>query len=322
MKSLVLSVSPNTSTDRVSVVENFIPGEPARTILSFDQAGGSGAHASGVVQQLGGDGCAIVLLGGYNGERWTAAARQQGMNYDYVEMDAPNRSTFVLIDKHRGNVAEIIDPGPAVSGDTAHKLLDCIEKYLDKTGVLILSGSLPPGIPDDFYVHAIALARRYGVKALVDASAAPLQRALQARPWAIKPNLFEFHQMVGIKTQTLQEHIEQLSRIVGLYAEVVLLSLGKDGLLVATETGVRHLTLAQHTVALPDSTAVNTVGCGDAMVGGFCYHYVRSENVLESACWGIAAATATLGTYGVPSCPPELVGELVGQIQAVEVVAG
>ena len=164
MKSLVLSVSPNTSTDRVSVVERFVPGEPARSILSFDQAGGSGAHATGVVQELGGDSCSLVLLGSYNGERWIQAAQQQKMTYDYVKMDAPNRSTFVLIDKQRGNVAEIIDAGPHVSDDTAQQLLDLIEKYLDRTGLLILSGSLPPGIPDDFYVAAIQVARQYGVK--------------------------------------------------------------------------------------------------------------------------------------------------------------
>ena len=63
MKSLVLSVSPNTSTDRVSVVDGYVPGEPSRTLFSFDQAGGSGAHATGVVHELGGNARSIVLLG-------------------------------------------------------------------------------------------------------------------------------------------------------------------------------------------------------------------------------------------------------------------
>ncbi|MBN8639316.1 MAG: hypothetical protein J0M07_28615, partial [Anaerolineae bacterium] len=65
---------------------------------------------------------------------------------------------------------------------------------------------------------------------------------------------------------------------------------------------------------LPDSNAVNTVGCGDALVGGFCYQYVRSGNVLESACWGVACSTVTLGNYGVPSCPADQVRTLVEEI--------
>ncbi len=314
MKSLILSLSPNTSTDRVSVVERFVPGEPARTILSFDQAGGSGAHSTGVVQELGGEACSLVLLGSYNGERWIEAAKQQNLTYDFVRMDAANRSTFVLIDRQRGNVAEIIDPGPRVGPDIAGHLLTLIEKYLDHTGILILSGSLPPGIPDNFYVQAIDLARRYDVKTLVDASTSPLKHALTARPWAIKPNLFEFHQIVGVETATVSEHIEQLSRIVGVVADVVLLSLGQAGLLVGTIANVWHLTAPDQRFTLPGSNAINTVGCGDALVGGFCHQYVRSEDVLESACWGIACATVTLGNYGVPSCPVDQVSALVEDI--------
>lgn len=318
MKSLVLSMSPNTSTDRVSVVERFVPGEPARTILSFDQAGGSGAHATGVVQQLGGDARSIVLLGSYNRDRWIQAAEQQGMAYDYVNMESPNRSTFVLIDSQKGNIAEVIDPGPKVDEATASQLLDCVEKYIDAAGILILSGSLPPGMPSDFYAQAIHLARSRGVKTLVDASSVPLQQALQVRPWALKPNLYEFHQIVGVETRTIHEHIQQLHRIVGL-AEIVLLSLGENGLLVATDSNVWHLTASHHQITLPNSNAINTIGCGDAMVGGFSYTYVRTENILESACWGIAAATATLGTYGVPSCPPEQVRTIANQIRVTAI---
>lgn len=320
MKSLVLSVSPNASTDRVSVVDGFIPGMPARTILSFDQAGGSGAHATGVVQQLGGDACSLVLLGSYNRDRWILAAQQQRMSYDYVDIDAPNRSTFVLIDKQRGTIAEVIDPGPLVEQHIAQQLLNLTEEYLDKTGVLILSGSLPPGIPSDFYVQAIHLARRYRVKVLIDASSTPLQEALKVRPWAIKPNLYEFHQIVGTETRTIDEHIEQLNRISGVYADIILLSLGQEGLLVASDANVWHLTAPHHKFRLPDSDAVNTVGCGDALVGGFSYAYLQTQNIIESACWGIAAATVTLGNYGVPSCPQEQVQALVREISVASIV--
>jgi 1-phosphofructokinase len=153
----------------------------------------------------------------------------------------------------------------------------------------------------------------------VDASGIPLQHALKARPWALKPNLIEFHQIVGVETSTLSEHIEQLSRIAGVYAEVLLLSLGQDGLLVADGSNVWHLTAPSGQFTLPDSTGVNTCGCGDALVGGFSYYYVRSQNILDSACWGIACATVTLGTYGVPSCPADAVRAFVDQIKVVEI---
>ena len=219
--------------------------------------------------------------GGYNRDRWIAAADEKGMAYDYVPIESPNRSTFVLIDRKDGNVAEIIDAGPQVPEDTASKLLACIESYLDQTALLILSGSLPPGIPDDFYVDAIALARKYGVKTLLDASKEPLKKALKVKPWAVKPNLLEFHQIVGVETKTVEEHIVQLSAIAPDIAEVVLLSLGSDGILVATDNQVWHLSIPQNNMSLPDSTAVNTTGCGDALVGGFSYAYVNGSDIIE-----------------------------------------
>jgi 1-phosphofructokinase family hexose kinase len=292
-----------------------VAGEPARTILSFDQAGGSGAHATGVVHQLGGNACSLVLLGGYNGERWRTAAEARGMRYDYIDVSGVNRCNFVLIDTHAGNIAEIIDPGPPVDIGVTVRLLQLIERYIEDTGILILSGSLPPGIPEDFYVQAIELAKRYGVKTLVDSSSIPLHRAIGARPWALKPNLFEFQQMIGVETHHIDEHIQYLRGLVGTVAEVLLLSLGKDGLLVANSENIWHLTAPAHQHSLPNSSAVNTVGCGDAMVGGFSHHYVKSGDILQSACWGIAAATVNLGTYEVPSCPPEAVSALVPRIR-------
>lgn len=315
MKSLVVSVSPNTSTDRVSVVENFIPGEPSRTILSFDQAGGSGAHATGVVHQLGGAACSLVVLGGYNRDRWIAAAHQQRMQYDYVEIDSPNRSSFVLLDSKQGNIAEVIDPGPRVEAKCGTQLLEHLEQYIDKTAVLILSGSLPPGIQDDFYAQALRLAQQHGVKTLVDAHSEPMKHALREHPWAIKPNLIEFQQIIGAATPTLNEQISALSRVAGTYADVVLLSLGKNGLLVGTSEQIWHLTIPNHGVTLPNTNAVNTIGCGDALVGGFSYAYAQTQDVLESACWGVASSTATLGTYGVPDCPQNLVKELVKKVK-------
>ena len=125
--------------------------------------------------------------------------------------------------------------------------------------------------------------------------------------------------VVGVETTTVSQHIEQLSRIVGVVADIILLSLGQDGLLVGTEANVGHLTAPDQRFTLPGSNAINTVGCGDALVGGFCHQYVRSENVLESACWGIACATVTLGNYGVPSCPVDQVSALVEDIGVIAV---
>ncbi len=102
MSGRIITVSPNTSTDRVSVVDGFTVGGTFRTVHSFDQAGGSGAHAASVATELGGDALAIAAIGGGNGLRWNAAAKRQRLPTATIEIKAENRSSFVLIDRQIG----------------------------------------------------------------------------------------------------------------------------------------------------------------------------------------------------------------------------
>lgn len=314
MRDLVLAVSPNTSTDRISVVRGFHAGATLRTRWSFDQAGGSGTHAAGVVTQLGGASTAIAVIGGGNGQRWRAAAAREGIPAAIVEIDQENRSSFVLVDEERGKVAEIIDPGPALGVGEVAALVRLIEEWLPRASLLLLSGSLPPGVPDDLYARCTTLARALGVPTVVDAHSAPLAAAAKARPWLIKPNLEEFHQLARVRSTTLAERIALLDDLAGEVAEVVLLSMEAEGALLAIDGACWRLEPPAEPVTLPNSTATNPVGCGDALVGAFCDRWLRTGDLIESARWGIAAAHVNLGQYEVPSCPPDEVARLVGQV--------
>ncbi len=319
MRDLVLAVSPNTSTDRISVVRGFHPGATLRTRHSFDQAGGSGTHAAGVITQLGGASVAVAVIGGGNGRRWRMAAERQGIPAATVEIEQENRSSFVLIDEERGKVAEIIDPGPSLgSGDLA-ALAQLIEAWLPRASLLLLSGSLPPGVPDHLYARCTELARAVGVSTIVDAHSGPLAAAVKARPWLIKPNLEEFHQLVGASATTMPERIALLDDLAGEIAEVVLLSMEAEGALLAIEGACWQIEPPAKPVTLPGSDATNPVGCGDALVGAFCDRWLRSHDLVESARWGTAAAHVNLGQYEVPSCPPDEVARLVRQVEVRQI---
>jgi len=320
MSSRIVTVSPNTSTDRIAIVEGFALGGTCRTVHRFDQAGGSGAHAASVVVELGGDALAIAAIGGGNGARWRRATERQGLPSATITLRRENRSSFVLVDRAQGKIAEIVDPGPAVDRDERDALLRTVTDHLADAALLVLSGSLPPGIPDDFYAVCITRARTAGVQTVVDAHSAPMREALTARPWLIKPNLDEMHEIMGVEASTMEERIAAARHLVATAVDNVLLSMEAEGAILATREGLWRLLPPPEPVTLPDSTGVNPVGCGDALVGAFCHHWVRSRDMIESARWGLAAAHVNLGKFEVPSSPLDEVRRMAGQV-GVEPIA-
>jgi 1-phosphofructokinase len=315
MSGPIVCVSPNTSTDRVSIVEGFVPGGTFRTVDSFDQAGGSGSHAASVVAELGGEALAIVAIGGGNGERWMRAAERQGLPYATIELRNENRSSFVLVDRELGKIAEVIDPGPELDAVEVERLTELVHRLVANASLVVLSGSLPPGVPPQFYAHCIGAARAAGRNTLVDTHSGPLVEALATRPWAIKPNLHELHQLMGVSSTTMGERIGAVRRLVRESVNIVLLSMEAEGAILGTPEAIWRLMPPADPVTLPGSSGINPVGCGDALVGAFARHWVDSGDLIASATWGLAAAHVNLGRFEVPSAPLEDVRRLVDRIE-------
>ena len=319
MTSRIVCVSPNTSTDRISVISGFATGGTFRTVRSFDQAGGSGTHAAYVIDELGGSSHSIVMLGGANGLRWQTAAKTAAMSYDAVAIDGENRSSFVLIDDLRGKIAEVIDAGPQVTAPEAETFLRVVVDAIEGAALLVLSGSIPPGMPETLYRTIIQSASLQRLPVVVDAHSAPLQYALEACPWLIKPNLDEFHQLMQIGESTMSQRISLLQSQTGAIAENILLSMSEMGALLSTSTGVWFIAPPSESVTLPDTEAINPVGSGDAMVGATCKVWLETHDLVLAAKWGMAASWANLGSFGVPEVDAAHIERLVNLIDIEQV---
>ncbi|HVN53297.1 MAG TPA: 1-phosphofructokinase family hexose kinase [Anaerolineaceae bacterium] len=311
---MILTVSPNPALDRVHVVRGFRPGEQSRALRAFLQAGGSGVHAAAVAQRLGGDTLALGLLGGATGEVWRRQAVAEGLAFDMVPIPGETRESFCLVDLDLGSQVEAVEPGPQVETGTLDRLLDRLRTYLPQAELLVLSGSLPPGFPADAYARMIGLAWEAGVRALVDAHSEPLRLALEGRPWLIKPNLAEFHDLVGRETTSPAERWEASRELAREYGLAVALSMAGEGMLLTTPEEQWRLLPPEVEMRLPGGTGRNSIGCGDALVGALAAEFCRSGDLLRAACRGMAAAHQNLETFGVPEVDPERVGELVGKV--------
>jgi len=297
---MIVTVSPNVALDRVRVIRGFQPGKQNRALFEFLQPGGSGVHATSVIQSLGGESIALGLLGGHAGELWETEADKRGLVYDMASIPNETRESFCLIDLDQGSVVESVEEGPEVNPDLKDALLARLETYLPRAELLILSGSLPPGLPYDIYSDMIELARHQNVRTLADIHSEPLRNALPFEPWLIKPNLSEFHELIGHATRNLTERIQAGRDFCQRTGVVLVLSMSEDGLLLATCDEQYLLTPPLIKMHLPDGLGRNVIGCGDALVGALAFEYCRSKDLLEAAKLGLATAHYNLSTFGVP----------------------
>jgi 1-phosphofructokinase family hexose kinase len=311
----IVTVSQNIALDRVVVVRGFQPGQQSRALFGFTQPGGSGVHASLIIQKLGGQTVALGLIGGLTGEMWRRDADARSLRYDMVPIQDDTRLSYCLVDLDQGSVVESVEAGPHVDETALSHLLQLLESHLADADLLVVSGSLPVGLPVDSYAQMIRMAHNYEVPTLADIYGDPLQAAAQQTPWLIKPNLTEFQNLLGRDATSLEEHAEAARRLRGAVAANIALSMGQSGMLLTTPEGQWLLEAPDERMHLPDGPAINTIGCGDALVGALAQHYVESGDLLLGARMGIAAAHANLATYGVPDVDPTLVRQLADQVR-------
>ena len=180
---------------------------------------------------------------------------------------------------------EFLEPGPTVGVDEFDAYLAEFPSIIAESDVVTLSGSLPAGMDKDSYRRLVRLALDKDKRVILDSSGEELRLGLEAGPTMIKPNQDEIEALLGA-TATAQDNVVTQARSLredGV--EQVVISLGKDGALLACEEGCFR--------AIPPKVRVaNTVGCGDSMVAAFAVAFERAMAPREALAYAIAVASA------------------------------
>jgi 1-phosphofructokinase family hexose kinase len=312
---MIITVSPNIALDRIRVIRGFQQGSQSRALFEFLQPGGSGVHATSVIQTLGGESIALGILGGHTGELWKSEADRRQLHYDMVPISGETRESICLVDLDLGSMVESVTEGPQVAPGIKDTLLARLEIHLHAAHLLILSGSLPPGLPNSTYAEMIRLATRHGVPVLADIHSEPLREAIPLHPWLLKPNLAEFDELIGSRTQNLWERVWASHELCQRTGSILALSMAEAGVLLTTPDEQWLLTPPSAPMHLPEGRGQNVIGCGDALVGALACEYCRTRDILGSTKLGLAAAHFNLSTPGVPEIDAVQVRELMKHVQ-------
>jgi tagatose 6-phosphate kinase len=288
---MILVVTLNPALDVTHHVAEADWGGVNRPHDVHARAGGKGLNVARTLRALGQQVTLAGLAGGVTGQALARGLAGTGIRVDLTPIAGETRRTFAVSDLARGQTALFNEPGPAVAEGEYEELVVNYEKALPSARAVVLSGSLPGGVPDDAYAQLIGAARRAAVPAVLDASGVALRLGSAAGPAIVKPNLAELGTATGRDLGSPAEPdvaaAEQAAReLSGGTGSVVVVSLGPLGLLaVGPDRDYRGIP--------PEPVPGNPTGAGDAVVAGLADGLTRGLAWPQMLRHATALGTAT-----------------------------
>ena len=304
---MIYTVTLNPAIDKTVVIENLHPGGVNRILSSREDAGGKGINVSKCLKNLGQESVAAMILAGQTGKRLNAMLKEMKIHMLRIQTEGENRTNLKIIDPVREENTDINEAGPRIDMELLEELKKKLGHSVAKGDIVVLSGSLPKGTPAELYADWTRYFGKLGACVYVDADGEPLQKALAAVPYMIKPNNAELAALLGKEQLTREEMIAEGLRLRDTGIREVVISLGGDGALFISDDGVYHASALHVEVK-------STVGAGDSVVAAMAYGQERKLSREEKIRLAVAMGAASVMQSG--SQPPEaqLVWELAKQV--------
>lgn len=268
---MILTVTPNPALDVTYQVDELQPGAEHRVRTVHARPGGKGVNVARVLTTLGVPCRATGLAGGAAGAQLRAGLRHLGVVEDFLDSAAETRRTLVVTGA--GLSTSLWEPGPLLPAEQADRLIAAVSESLPDCQALVVSGSLPLGLPADVHARLAGAAVRLGVPVLVDADGAALRAAAAVPGIAIKPNASELERLTGSPVTDAASAVNALSRLPHLSADWIV-TLGHAGIVAVTAKGA-------WAAALPEPVAGTATGAGDAAAAALARALAASNSTGE-----------------------------------------
>ena len=310
---MILTVTMNPALDRTIIVDSLKLGSNNRVKgIDFDP-GGKGINVSRVVQRLGEETLALGLAGGENGELIKILLKKESVKTDFVEIGNPTRENVSILDLKGRMDTNFLQKGGRVLKKELKKLEKKIVSLIPQVSIVILAGSVPPGISTHIYKDLISLIRQENpsLKIILDTSGTALIEALKAKPFMIKPNHVEVMEILGLKISNEKNFVKALVRFSKIGIEMPIISMGSQGAMGMYEGEVLKS-------IPPEVKRLSTVGSGDSMVAGLAIallKYNKGDALRNGLRLGTACGAATAMTPGTDLCLKEDVKRLVDKVK-------
>ena len=294
----IITLTLNPALDKSIDVPQLLPEKKLRCLNVKVEAGGGGVNVSRALHKLGMDSEAVYLSGGFTGKQFEKLLLAENIHSVMLPIQEDTRENFIVLDDSSNLQYRFGMEGPAVAESEWMQALEYISRQ-ENIGYIIASGSLPPGVPNDFFGRLAIIAAQKKARLIVDTSGEPLKYAVQEGLFMIKPNQGELSNLYGKDDLSADEILEAARSIISKKGcEVVVVSMGAKGALLVTAD-------EQFTVLPPPVTVHSTVGAGDSMVAGMVVGLVRGWKWKQILQYGVAAGTSATMNRGTGLCKKE-----------------
>ena len=297
ISSVITTVTLNPALDLTLAVDDFVTDDSNRVIAARKDPGGKGFNVSRMVKRLGYPTTAVGFLGGASGQEIIRHLKAEHIYVWHVDIAHETRVNVTISKRSTGLQTRFNQSGPLIRTEEWQALCALLCQLADNALYLVLSGSLPQGLPDDTYACIIRMLRKINpaLRVVVDADGPVLAAAARERPFLIKPNLHEFNRYMGTRLEANaadRDFMPVLRRLQKKGPEAILLSLGKRGCLLLYQ-GCLYRGTGPAAVRVR-----STVGAGDSLLAGFLTGLARRKSVEYSLKLALACATAAVVGQG------------------------
>lgn len=302
----ILTVTLNPALDLAASTPVVVPDRKLRCTQPLLDPGGGGINISRAIARMGGQSAALAALGGPAGARIEALLAAAGLRPIRIAAPGDTRESLSVTDEASGHQYRFVLPGPVWSPADVAAALDAIVQAAPADGIVVLSGSNPPGVPPDFAAALAARLAGTGARLFIDTSG-PALAAVAAGGAPVEVLRMDDAEAEGLAGTPLPGRTDTADFAAALVgrgaARSVLIARGADGNIIAGPSGRWH-------AAATNLAVVSAVGAGDSFVGGYALALARGWPVEMALGLGAAAASAACLTPATELCRPEDVERL------------
>lgn len=290
----ILTITLNPTVDISSDADMVRPTFKIRTTNQKHHPGGGGINVARVIKELGGSAEALYLSGGATGVLLDECIARTALKTHRIQIGGATRIAFMVQDNRTGLEYRFVPEGPVVNANELEAAIALVEQF--EGDYIVVSGSLPPGLPDDTYSKIAMIAKEKNARFILDTSGEPLRDTLTSCDvFLVKPSLGELEKLTGGKLDEEGAKSAALQLVRAGNARNVVVSMGREGAFLANDQGVQRLPATHVKVQ-------SAVGAGDSFVGAMVHALATGISMDLAFRLGIAAGAAAAMTSGTQLC--------------------
>ena len=309
---MIATVTLNPSLDESIIVHGLMVDETNRWSSLRRYAGGKGIGVSRAIHEMGSRTIAYGFIGGPDGRAVEILLDEEGVPFSFTPIEQETRTNVIITDTKTFQQTRIDAPGPHISKKELERFHRKIREIYPKPDLIVVGGSIPPGVPVNIYYDIVLEAKSYGIRSILDSAGQWLAEGIKAKPYLVKPNVHETEELLKVELPTEEAIIKAAISLIEMDIEVVVISRGKDGIIATTKERIFK-------AVSPPVKVRSSVGAGDCAIAGLALKLAYGEPLIEACRLAVAMGTAAVLTPGTELCHRADVERLLPQIKVWEI---